>query len=72
MEAYIERGEAWHVGISPMASQYIFTTEAEAVSMCAHLNRIRNDGVRVRTQAEINEFHRQRREAAGLTTNEVA
>lgn len=55
---FINRGEAWHVGIGPAASQYIFTTKDEANRMCAHLNNFPGCEAsnRVRTQLEINAY----------------
>lgn len=57
-QQYMDRGEAWHVGICPGSSQYIFTTQRDADEMLAHLNSI--PGCRgtyqIRTQAEINQY----------------
>lgn len=55
MEAAMDAGAAWHVGIEPSRSQYIFTDPKAAEQMCAHLNSFPGGrAYRVRTQAEIN------------------
>ncbi len=65
MEGYIERGEAWHVGVTPLKSQYICAVEADAIAYAKHLNELPGmTGFKVRSQSEINAFHAARAKTA--------